>query len=91
MPMEIIMIVFIKLMGAAISGHWAVSTDCATLRDPGTSRDYDVLVRQTISTASGLRRRCSPYGVAYFGSQAPVQPVRGSLPRVSGAGAARTG
>ena len=32
----------------------AVSTNCASLRDPGTSRDYDVLVRQAISTASGL-------------------------------------
>ena len=48
MSMETIIIVFLKLMGVAISGHWAVSADCATLRD------YDVLVRQAISTASGL-------------------------------------
>ena len=38
MLMEPIIIVFIKLMGAAISGHW-------DLRDTGTSRDYDALVR----------------------------------------------
>ena len=38
MLMEPIIIVCIKLMGAAISGHW-------DLRDTGTSRDYDVLVR----------------------------------------------
>ena len=36
--MEPIIIVFIKLMGAAISGHW-------DLGDTGTSRDYDALVR----------------------------------------------
>ena len=47
--MESIFIVFIKHMGAAISGHWTVSPDCRALRDPGTSRDYDVLVRQAIS------------------------------------------
>ena len=37
--MEPIILVFIKLMGAAICGHW-------DLRDTGTStRDYDTLVR----------------------------------------------
>ena len=36
--MEPIIIIFIKLMGAAISGHW-------DLGDTGTSRDYDALVR----------------------------------------------
>ena len=36
--MEPIIIVFIKLMGTAISGHW-------DLRDTGTLRDYDTLVR----------------------------------------------
>ena len=45
----------VTLMGADFSGHWAVSADCATLQDPGTSRNYDVLVQQAISTASGLR------------------------------------
>ena len=34
--MEPIILVFIKLMGAAISGHW-------DLRDTGTTRDYDTL------------------------------------------------
>ena len=38
MLMEPIIIVFIKLMGAAMSGHWG-------LRETGTSRDYDTLVR----------------------------------------------
>ena len=38
MLMEPIIIVFIKLMGAAISGHW-------DLGDTVTSRDYDVLLR----------------------------------------------
>ena len=38
MLMEPIIIVFIKLMGTAISGHW-------DLGDTGTSRDYDALVR----------------------------------------------
>ena len=33
-----IILVFIKLMGAAISGHW-------DLRDTGTTRDYDTLAR----------------------------------------------
>ena len=33
-----IFLVFIKVMGAAISGHW-------DLGDTGTSRDYDALVR----------------------------------------------
>ena len=36
--MELIIIIFIKPMGAAISGHW-------DLGDTGTSRDYDALVR----------------------------------------------
>ena len=36
--MEPIIIVFIKLMGAAISGYW-------DLRGTGTSRDYNTLVR----------------------------------------------
>ena len=36
--MEPIILVFIKLMGAAISGHW-------DLGDTGTTRDYDTLVR----------------------------------------------
>ena len=34
--MEPIILVFIKLMGANISGHW-------DLRDTGTTRDYDIL------------------------------------------------
>ena len=38
MLIELIIIVFIKLMGAAVSGHW-------DLGDTGTSRDYDALVR----------------------------------------------
>ena len=38
MLMEPIILVFIKLMGAAISGHW-------DLRDAGTMRDYDTLAR----------------------------------------------
>ena len=38
MLMEPIIIVLIKLMGAAITGHW-------DLGDTGTSRDYDALVR----------------------------------------------
>ena len=38
MLMEPIILVFIKLMGAAISGHW-------DLRDTGTTRDYDTLAR----------------------------------------------
>ena len=38
MRMERIILVFIKLMGAAISGHW-------DLGDTGTSRDYDTLAR----------------------------------------------
>ena len=36
--MEPIIHVCIKLMGAAISGHW-------DLRDTGTTRDYDTLAR----------------------------------------------
>ena len=36
--MEPIILVFIKLMGAAISGHW-------NLRYKGNTRDYDTLVR----------------------------------------------
>ena len=36
--MEPIILVFTKLMGAAISGHW-------DLRDTGTTRDYDTLAR----------------------------------------------
>ena len=36
--MEPITLVFIKLMDAAISGHW-------DLRDTGTTRDYDTLAR----------------------------------------------
>ena len=36
MLMEPIILVFIKLMGAAISGHW-------NLRDTGTTQDYDTL------------------------------------------------
>ena len=36
--MEPIILVFIKLMGAAISGHW-------DLRDTGTLRDYDTLAQ----------------------------------------------
>ena len=36
--MEPIILVFIKLMGPVISGHW-------DLRDTGTTRDYDTLVR----------------------------------------------
>ena len=36
--MEPIILVFIKLMGAAISGHW-------DLQDTGTTQDYDTLVR----------------------------------------------
>ena len=47
-------------MGAANSGYWTVSPDCTTLRDPGTSRVYDALVRQAISVHGlGLRRRCT--------------------------------
>ena len=38
MLMEPMILVFIKLMGAAISGHW-------DLRDTGTTRDYDTLAR----------------------------------------------
>ena len=38
MLMDPIILVFIKLMGAAISGHW-------DLRDTGTARDYDTLAR----------------------------------------------
>ena len=38
MLMEPIILVFIKLMGATISGHW-------DLRDTGTTRDYDTLAR----------------------------------------------
>ena len=38
MLMELIIIAFIKLMGAVISCHW-------DLRDTGSSRDYDALVR----------------------------------------------
>ena len=38
MLMEPIILVFIKLMGVAISGHW-------DLGYTGTSRDYDALVR----------------------------------------------
>ena len=38
MLMELIILVFIKLMGAAISGHW-------DLGDTGTLRGYDALVR----------------------------------------------
>ena len=34
MLMELIILVFIKLMGAAIGGHW-------DLRETGTTRDYD--------------------------------------------------
>ena len=37
MLMEPIILVFIKLMGTTISGHW-------DLRDTGTLRDYDTLV-----------------------------------------------
>ena len=36
--MEPIILVFIKLMDATISGHW-------DLRDTGTTRDYDTLAR----------------------------------------------
>ena len=36
MFMEPIVLVFIKLMSAAISGHW-------DLRETGTTRDYDTL------------------------------------------------
>ena len=36
--MEPIILIFIKLMGAAISGHW-------DLRDTGTTRDDDTLAR----------------------------------------------
>ena len=36
MLMEPIILVFIKVMGAAISGHW-------DLRDTGTTRVYDTL------------------------------------------------
>ena len=47
-------------MGAAINGYWTVSPDCTTLRDPGSSRDYDALVRQAISVhGRGLRRQCT--------------------------------
>ena len=49
MLMESIIIVFSKLTGAAISGHWTILPDCTTLQDPGTSQDYDVLVCQAIS------------------------------------------
>ena len=38
MLMAPIILVFIKLMGATISSHW-------DLRDTGTTRDYDTLVR----------------------------------------------
>ena len=38
MLMEPIILVFLKLMGAAISGHW-------DLRGTGTTRDYDTLAR----------------------------------------------
>ena len=38
MLLEPIILVFIKLMGTAISGHW-------DLRDTGTTRDYDTLAR----------------------------------------------
>ena len=36
--MEPTILVFIKLMGAAVSGHW-------DLRDTGTTQDYDTLAR----------------------------------------------
>ena len=52
MLMKSNIIVFIKLMSAAISSHWTVSPEGTTLRDPGTSGDYDVLVRQAISMAT---------------------------------------
>ena len=45
--MEPIIIVFIKLMGAAISGHW-------DLGDTGTSQDYDSLVQSL-----GWQRECT--------------------------------
>ena len=38
MIMEPVILVFIKLMGVAISGPW-------DLRDTGTTRDYDTLAR----------------------------------------------
>ena len=41
MLMEPIILVFIKLMGAAISGHW-------DLGDTGTTRDYDTLAQTPI-------------------------------------------
>ena len=41
MLMEPIIVVFIKLMGAAISGRW-------DLGDTRTSRDYDALVRSLV-------------------------------------------
>ena len=41
----LVIIVFTKLMGAAISGHW-------DLGDTGTSRDYDTLA-QSLARQSG--------------------------------------
>ena len=46
--MKPIVIVFIKLMGAAISGHWE-------LQDIGTTRDYDTLARSLAWVAVRVR------------------------------------
>ena len=55
MLMEPIIFVLIKLMGAAISGHW-------DLRDTGTKQDYDTLA-QSLGWLSG-----SPVGHAWLPS-----------------------
>ena len=54
MLMEPIILVFIKLMGAAISGHW-------DLRDTGTMRDYDTLARSgcQVQALGGSRTKTS--------------------------------
>ena len=46
MLMEPNILVFIKFMDAAISGHW-------DLRDIGTTRDYDTLARSCMGGSQG--------------------------------------
>ena len=48
MRMVTIIIVFIKLMGAAISGHWTVFPDSKSLRGPGTLRDYAAMTKMAL-------------------------------------------
>ena len=57
MIMEPIILVFIKLMGAAISGHW-------DLRDTGTTRDYDTLARSGWQSHNNVT--FSPVGHAWL-------------------------